>query len=534
LRFVLDGRVVAIDRPPATMTVLEYLRDVACRRGTKEGCAEGDCGACTVVVGELSTGPSQNPVTSGHSANRVTYRAVNSCIRFLPTLDGKELVTVESLQAPDGRPHPVQQSLIDRHASQCGFCTPGFVMSLFALYLNRTEADREQILGTLAGNLCRCTGYRPIIEAGMRQWDYPVPQRWSREEAQSASHVDALESIARKPAATARTKPTRASSIPDSLNHPGGSLNYPGSSLSSPGYHAPRTLAELAKALEAEPAPVMLAGGTDVGLWVTKDLRELPGIVYLGDVAELTRIERRPHELWIGAAVTLTDAWPALLVEFPELAEQGARFASPPIRNSATLCGNLANGSPIGDSIPAMIALGAQLELQSGAEVRRLPLDNFYLGYQKKDLRRGEFVAGVAIPPRTPEQLLASYKVSKRVDQDISAVSASFCVNVHAARVTGARLAFGGLAGIASRARRAESALIAQGWNTAGIEACIAALGEDFEPLSDLRAGAQYRLQAAGGLLRRFYLQHQGETSALRGETSPLRTADALLVLEAT
>src|SRR6202049_818371 len=176
LRFILDGRVVAIDRPPATMTVLEYLRDVACRRGTKEGCAEGDCGACTVVVGELS---------AGRSKNRVTYRAVNSCIRFLPPLDGKELVTVESLQAPDGPAHPVQQSLIDNHASQCGFCTPGFVMSLFALYLNRSEADRDEVLGALAGNLCRCTGYRPIIDAGMRQWDYPAPLRWSREEAQS-------------------------------------------------------------------------------------------------------------------------------------------------------------------------------------------------------------------------------------------------------------------------------------------------------------------------------------------------------------
>jgi xanthine dehydrogenase small subunit len=515
LRFVLDGRVVAIDRPPATMTVLEYLRDVACRRGTKEGCAEGDCGACTVVVGELSAGPSPNRVTSGHSPNRMTYRAVNSCIRFLPTLDGKELVTVESLQAPGGPAHPVQQSMIDNHASQCGFCTPGFVMSLFALYLNRTEASREQVLDALAGNLCRCTGYRPIVEAGMRQWDYPTPLRWSRDEAQSESHVDALEAIARERASAAGTKPTRASSTPRSLKFPG--------------YHAPRTLGELAKALQAEPAPVMLAGGTDVGLWVTKDLRELPEIVYLGDVAELTRIEQRPQELWIGAAVTLTDAWPALLVQFPELTEQGARFASPPIRNSATLCGNLANGSPIGDSIPALIALGAQLELRSGAEVRRLPLENFYLGYQKKDLRRSEFVAGVAIPPRKPEQLLASYKVSKRIDQDISAVSASFCVNVHAARVTGARLAFGGLAGIACRAPRAESALIEQGWSTAGIEACIAALDEDFEPISDMRAGAKYRLQAAGGLLRRFYLQHQGEKTTPLSEARALRTADALL-----
>jgi xanthine dehydrogenase small subunit len=495
VRFVLDGKVVAIERPPATMTVLEYLREIAGRCGTKEGCAEGDCGACTVVVGELSAGETG-----------MTYRAVNSCIRFLPTLDGKELITVESLAAPGGPAHPVQQSLIDSHASQCGFCTPGFVMSLFALYLNRSEADREHVLAALAGNLCRCTGYRPIIDAGMRQWDYPAPLRWSREDARSAAHADALKSIAR-----------------DAATDPAGAA-----ALEFPGYHAPRTLAELAKALDAEPVPVMFAGGTDVGLWVTKELRELPAIVYLGDVAELARIEERPQELWIGAAVTFTDAWPALLVRFPELAEQGARFASPPIRNSATLCGNLANGSPIGDSIPTLIALGAQLELRSGAQVRRLPLENFYLGYQQKDLGRREFVAGVAIPPRKSGQLLASYKVSKRIDQDISAVSAAFCVHlpgamdVPGARVMDARLAFGGLAGIAGRARRSETALIEQGWNTAGIEACIAALAEDFDPISDLRAGAGYRLRAAGGLLRRFYLQHQREKTALR-------TADALL-----
>jgi xanthine dehydrogenase small subunit len=490
VRFVLDGRVVALDRPPATMTVLEYLREVAGRRGTKEGCAEGDCGACTVVVGELSAG-----------GNRMTYRAVNSCIRFLPTLDGKELITVESLAAPDEPLHPVQQSMIESHASQCGFCTPGFVMSLFALYLNRGAADREQVLSALAGNLCRCTGYRPIIDAAMRQWDYPPPRRWSREEAQSAAHADPLRAIARDRGAAA--------------DPPAAALHYPG-------YHAPRTLADLAQALEAEPAPVMLAGGTDVGLWVTKELRELPAIVYVGDVAELARIEERPQELWVGAAVTFTDAWPALLARFPELAEQGARFASPPIRNSATLCGNLANGSPIGDSIPTLIALGAQLELRRGAEVRRLPLENFYLGYQKKDLGRSEFVAGVAIPPRKSGQLLASYKVSKRIDQDISAVSAAFRVDVQAARVIDTRLAFGGLAGIAGRARRAESTLIEHGWSTTGIEACIAALDEDFEPMSDMRAGASYRLRAAGGLLRRFYLQHQGEKTALR-------TADALL-----
>jgi xanthine dehydrogenase small subunit len=244
----------------------------------------------------------------------------------------------------------------------------------------------------------------------------------------------------------------------------------------------------------------------------------------LGDVPELTRIEERSQELWIGAAVTLTDAWPALLARFPALTEQAERFASPPIRNSATLCGNLANGSPIGDAIQMLIALDARLELRRSTTVRRLPLEDFYLEYQKKDLAAGEYVAGVAVPPARDGQLLASYKLSKRIDQDISAVAATFCVTLAAARVTEARLAYGGLAGIPQRARHAERALLGGGWNLAGIEACVAALATDFEPLTDLRASSAYRLKAAGNLLRRFYLQQQGEPVALR-------TADALLDL---
>jgi len=484
LRFVMDGEEVAIEDPPATMTVLEYLREVAGRRGTKEGCAEGDCGACTVVLGELTDG------------GRMQYRAVNSCIRFLPTLDGKELVTVESLQQPSGAPHPVQQSMIDNHGSQCGFCTPGFVMSLFAQYLNRSDPERGHIVDALAGNLCRCTGYRPIIEAGLRQWSYPTPARWSRAEAQSTAHVDALKRLARAPG-----------TVP--------SLQYQG-------FHAPRTLDELSSALEAQPDAILLAGGTDVGLWVTKQLRDLPALIYLGDIAELARIDSGPKEIWIGAAVTLTDAWPALLRCFPALEEQAARFASPPIRNSATLCGNLANGSPIGDSIPALMALGAQIELRRGAVQRRLPLEDFYLGYQRKALAPGEFVSGVAVPAPAAGQLLASYKLSKRIDQDISAVCATFCVSVEGERIVSARLAYGGMAAVACRAAHAERALESAGWNIRGVESAIAALAADFKPLSDMRASSAYRLQTAGALLRRFYLQSRGGAMALR-------TADASL-----
>ena len=479
VRFILDGRVVCVEEPAPTTTVLDFLRESLDRRGTKEGCAEGDCGACTVVLGELSA-----------DHHRVTYRAVNSCIRFLPTLDGKELVTVESLQQPGGSLHPVQQAMVEHHASQCGFCTPGFVMSLFALYLNVSAARREQVVEALSGNLCRCTGYRPIIDAGMHQGNHPAPERWSREDAASPARLEALERLAHD-------------------RKRDGSLDYAG-------YRAPRSVAELSRALVSQPDAVVLAGGTDIGLWVTKQLRDLPALIFLGDVPELARIAERPEELWIGAAVTLADAWPAVVRRFPELAEQATRFASPPIRNSATLCGNLANGSPIGDCIPALLALDAQVELRMGSATRRVPLESFYLGYQKKDLSRGEFITGVAIAAAVPGRLIGSYKLAKRIDQDISCVCATFCVSLQGERVRSARLAFGGMAAIACRARRAEEALLQHGWTWAGIEAASVALAGDFEPLSDLRASRAYRLRAAGNLLRRFFLQNQGERCALR------------------
>jgi xanthine dehydrogenase small subunit len=479
IRFVHDGRVVSADHLPPTTTVLEYLRETARQTGTKEGCAEGDCGACTVVVGELAV-----------DGSRVGYRAVNSCIRFLPTIDGCELVTVESLKSPDGRLHPVQQAMVDCHASQCGFCTPGFVMSLFALYLQAPEPDREQVLEALSGNLCRCTGYRPIIEAGRRMGSYAPPAHWNREAASSAGRRDALLAIRRN------------------------------QSLRLPDFHAPRTVDEFAAAMQREPKALILAGGTDVGLWVTKQLRELPPIVYIGEVVQLKQIRRVAAGIVVGAAVPLTDAWGAMVAEFPELAEQARRFGSPPVRNSGTLCGNLANGSPIGDSLPILIALGAELELRRGARTRRVPLERFYLGYQQKDLAPGEFIVSVTIPARSARQWVASYKLSKRVDQDISAISAAFVVRVENGQVAEARIAYGGMAAVAARACATESALIGAVWNRSSVEAAAVQLAVDFEPLTDLRASATYRLQAAGNLLRRFYIEHGGGTP-------PTRTAHA-------
>jgi xanthine dehydrogenase small subunit len=478
IRFVLDGEVVGVSGLSPTTTVLEYLREHAHRTGTKEGCAEGDCGACTVVLGELD-------------GDGVRYRAINSCIRFLPTLDGKELVTVESL-ADGERLHPVQQAMVDQHASQCGFCTPGFVMSLFALYQNEAlyqhneKPGRDAVVEALAGNLCRCTGYRPIIDAGCTMDGYASPARWSRSEAQSKPHVDALRNLRRD------------------------------ASLALPGFRAPHSVDELAATLDAAPDSLLLAGGTDVGLWVTKHLRELPPIVYIGEVAELQRIDVDKGALRIGAGVSLTDGWQAIVAKYPALAELAQRFASPPVRNSGTLVGNIANGSPIGDAMPALIALGATVELRHGARTRTLPLEAFYQGYMKKDLARGEFVVAVTIPAPRTQQGIASYKLSKRIDQDISAVCAAFVLELDGDRVAEVCIAYGGMAAIPARAPRTEAVLRGHAWESATVERACAELAEDFKPLTDMRASAAYRLTGAQNLLRRFFLEQSAHQSALR------------------
>ncbi|MET0279606.1 MAG: xanthine dehydrogenase small subunit [Steroidobacteraceae bacterium] len=469
--FLLDDAVVRLPAPPPTTTVLAYLREQRGLCGSKEGCAEGDCGACTVVLGEL------NP-----AGTAIEYRAINSCIRFLPTLDGKQLLTVESLQDPHtGAAHPVQQAMVECHASQCGFCTPGFVMSLFALYQSGGATSRDAVTDALAGNLCRCTGYRPIVDAGLRMGELPQPRHLGHGAADDPQLRASLQRLQRPPVQ--------------------GGLRYSG-------FHAPRSVDELAAAFAANPQALLLAGGTDIGLWVTKQMRELPLLIHIGEVQELQQIRRDAGRLWFGAAVTLDRAWPVLLESFPALHEQAQRFASPPIRNSATLCGNLANGSPIGDSLPVMLALDAALELRNGAATRRLPLHEFYLGYQRKALAPGEFVAGVELPASFAGSRIASYKIAKRHDQDISALSATFRIELDAdQRVREVRLAYGGLAATAKRAAAAEAALLGAIWNQATVELAKAALAQDFTPLSDMRASSAYRLQVAGNLLQRFYLE---------------------------
>jgi xanthine dehydrogenase small subunit len=465
IRFVHRGAVVEHAAPEPTRTVLQWLREEARCTGTKEGCNEGDCGACTVVLGEL--GPD----------GQLQLKPVNSCIQFLPTLDGKALFTVEDLSPPGAPLHPVQQAMVDCHGSQCGFCTPGFVMSLWATRERHAAAGttptRQQIADDLSGNLCRCTGYRPILDAGEQACATPEAR------LDAAPVVAALQQLQND------------------------------APLATPsGFFAPKTVDELAALLQAKPEATILAGSTDIGLWVTKQFRPLGEIVSVGAVAELQRIEEHEGQLVIGAGASLEAAWAALAARWPSLHELWLRFAGRPTREAGTMGGNVANGSPIGDSAPVLMALDATIVLQQGARIRRLKLADFYTGYMKNLREPGELVRALEVPMPQPGTTVRAYKISKRFDCDISALCAGVAIDRDADdRVKAARLAFGGLAATVKRAAAAEAALIGRPWDEAAAEAACTALAQDFTPMSDLRASAAYRLQVAQNLLRRAWLE---------------------------
>jgi xanthine dehydrogenase small subunit len=472
IRFHFRGAIQEVDRAAPLRTVLQHLREELHCTGTKEGCAEGDCGACTVLVGQLRDGVLQ-------------LEPVNSCIKLLPTLDGKALFTVEDLAPAGGPLHPVQQALVECHGSQCGFCTPGFVMSLWNLYLQRegqsTPPSRQQVDDALSGNLCRCTGYRPIIAAATRMGQLP-PVTFDRA------------------AVTAALLPLRSTTLRTHALADGHT------------FFAPRTLSQAIQLRASHPGATLLAGSTDVGLWFTKQLRVLGDIVYLGEVAGLAGIARSATHLEIGATASLEAAYQALCQDYPaELTELWQRFASLPVRRAGTLGGNVANGSPIGDSMPWLIALGAEVVLQGSAGVRTLALEDFYLGYQKKDLQPDELVTAIRIPLPQAGRQWRTYKLAKRFDQDISAVCAAFSIRLDGELITDIRIAYGGMAATPKRASHAEQTLLGQPWNDASLTRAMTALVSDYVPLSDMRASGTYRMKAAQNLLRRFWFETRTE-----------------------
>ncbi|WP_425041275.1 xanthine dehydrogenase small subunit [Primorskyibacter sp. S187A] len=452
LTFLLNGESVELREFSATTTLLDWLREERGLTGTKEGCNEGDCGACTVMVRDARSN-----------------RALNACILFLPQLHGREVVTVEGLQSPDGALHPVQDALVTHHGSQCGFCTPGFAVSMATAHINGQTDHADRI----AGNLCRCTGYAPILRAAKAAESAPVP-----------AHLSSF--------------------VP----------KYLGGERDSAGGLAPLipTSADaLAQAYAAQPDATLIAGATDVGLWVTKQMRDLGPVIFLQGCHDLQTIEEDAQEIRIGSGVTLAQAHETLARHWPDFGEMIRRYGSVQVREAATLGGNIANGSPIGDSPPPLIALGATLHLRQGETRRSLPLEDFFLAYGAQDRRPGEFVEAITIPKHPLE--LHVFKLSKRFDQDISAVCGAFALRINGEQITHARIAFGGMAGTPQRAKAAEAALMGKVWTEETVENAAAALETDFTPLSDMRGSAAYRMRSAQNMLRRIWHRRNGDAA---------------------
>lgn len=458
VKFLLDGDVVEIAECDPTGTLLEYLRGPLRRTDTKEGCAEGDCGACTVLVGELADG-------------QVQWRAVNACIAFLPMLHGKALMTVESL-AREGALNPLQTCMAANGSSQCGFCTPGFVMSLHGRAIGALGSELP-VADVIAGNLCRCTGYGPILEAG---------ETVSRLVQDDSGLAQALAGLGDDASGTFEGRQ----------------------------WFAPRSSQALADILAAHPHARIVAGATDVGLWVTKGLRDLQTVVFIGDVADLKGIEETSEGLRIGAGVRYAQAHAAMARLHPDLGELVRRIGGLQVRSSATVCGNIANGSPIGDGPPALIALGAELTLRSAAGRRSMPLEDYFLDYGKQDRQPGEFVESVFVPRPADGAVVHISKLSRRFDSDISAVLGAFALTVEGGMITAARVAFGGMAATPRRAHGCEAALVGQPFVEATIAAAAEALRGDFQPLTDVRGTSAYRIEAASALLWRLWHRQQG------------------------
>jgi xanthine dehydrogenase small subunit len=461
LQFTLNGELRKVEAVSPTTTVLDYLRENAGLTGTKEGCAEGDCGACTIVLAETVD-------------DKTSHKAVNSCLLMVPQLAGKHVITVEGLGGDDEQLDPVQEAMVKTDGTQCGFCTPGIIMSLYALRQSDKPATDGMIHDHLAGNLCRCTGYRPIVEA-------------AREACAASPHATAFDTL----------------STLSEFTHNGQS------------FYAPNTISELADVLASNPAANLLGGGTDLGILVSKEREALKAVIHTSHVAELLEIEETETEINFGAAVTYSEALPFIERLFPSFARLITRIGSVQIRNVGTIGGNIANASPIGDTLPCLIALDAALVLYSNAGERELPIEDFFLGYRKTDLKAGEFIKAVRIPKLERDQEFRTYKISKRYDQDISAVIGAYRIELAGEMLSNARVAYGGMAAVPKRGAACEAALSGKTWNIETALSASSVIGKDYQPISDHRASKDYRLQVAGNLFQRLYQDLSGLDQAL-------------------
>jgi xanthine dehydrogenase small subunit len=505
VRFFKGAQVHTLGPIAPTRTLLEVLREDLHCTGTKEGCGEGDCGACTVVVGELRDGA-------------LHTRAVNSCIKLAHSVDGMALWTVEDLAGPDGALHPAQAAMLTCHGSQCGFCTPGFVMSLVALSEQAPpqSINRETASQALSGNLCRCTGYRPILDAAKAMASLP------RQPLDSAEVRHGLRALAQVAQAEAAALAALGANTADEAKVARPVVGQRNPKAWMGAYAAPTELASLLALRQAYPKAQLVAGCTDVGLWITKQHRDFAQVLDLSRVQELRQIDHYAHHIAIGAAVNLTDAFAALVAQRPQLQSFAQRFAGLPVRNAATLGGNVANGSPIGDSMPLLIALGANLVLVSSKGYREMPLEDFYWAYRKTALREDEVLGWIKVPKPLPVhqdrdqakaitgELCQVYKISKRWEDDISAVCLALNLHIEGTRVVSASLGAGGVAATPVRARATQAALTGQPWTAATVRQAMAVLRAEFTPISDMRASSSYRSEVLGNLLWRFWLESQG------------------------
>ena len=466
IRFLINNDIVELNEARADLTLLQFIREHRKKTGTKEGCAAGDCGACTVVLVE--------PAASNKET--LHYRTVNSCITLMSAVHGKQLLFVEHLS--DGKHlHPVQQALVDHHGTQCGFCTPGFIMSMFALYHSNAKPNRDEVLQALSGNLCRCTGYRPIIDATLAVCEQTPNDQFSAKQSKTLATLLSL----------ANTPPTGTGKV-----------------------YTPTSREELKALISEFPNAQLVAGSTDLSLQVTQQLKNIDTLISVTHIDALKQCINSGHSLIIGAAVALNDAAPFLLTAFPQLAELVTRFASLPIRNQATMGGNVANASPIGDMPPLLLALNATLHLDNGNKVRTLPISEFFTGYRETQLERGEWISAIEIPLKQPDQVLAAYKISKRFEDDISAVCAVFNLTLDNGNVAAITTGFGGVAAIPSTCKALENALKGKQFSSSE---CLnlgkQILFDAFTPIDDVRATAEYRKTVLANLWHRFWLENQ-------------------------